>query len=1149
MPGESCRPAEATFAGQNDMLEWHRLTERPTAVLPPWTLRIVLAFMLAGISYCPAWGQLPPPAQRAVDFEKDILPIFRRHCLDCHGPGEQESGLRVDRRSSLMRGGDSGEAAVQPGASERSRLVRAIAGLDDDLKMPPEGEKLSATEIGLVRKWIDSGFHWPESYLQEDRDPRLDRWSYQPLARPKPPRTRSRWARNPIDQFILAGLSRKRLRPSAMAGNRELLRRITLVTLGLPPTLEQLDSYQDLKNDQNYRPLVEAMLESPHFGERWARHWLDLVRFGETHGFETNRERPDAWPYRDYVIRAFNDDLPYDQFLREQIAGDAIGADAAATGFLVAGPSDVVKSSDKNLTLMQRQDELADIVNVTGTAMLGLSLGCARCHSHKFDPVSQSDYYAIQAVFAGVNHGTRSVPAGQEETAHLAMVEARIGELRDKLRNFIPPAGTRFQLIDDNSQAADGRAGVVALVPRGGQSSNPQGRARGQKDDPGGNGHPANTSGGTYSWWPNRPGEVVLNYQPITRGRFRIWLSWGSHHLDATTSAEYLLDKDGDPLSTDDQQVLARVNQQLFADGTRSDQKGSSLWSGYKDAGVHEMTPRATILLKAGTDGKVVTADMLLLETVDAESADRQLPPHPVFRTAVNALRNVEVFPPLLSRFVRFTIHDTNSNHPGIDELEIFSDKENIALASRGTRATASSTLPNYPIHKLEHINDGKFGNSHSWISNEADRGWVQLEFPRAATIDRVVWARDREGTYSDRVATKYVIESSLDGREWQTISSSDDRLGSTSLAAATVRYRFEGFPADIASRGRQMLEEINSLISRKAATEATRTIYAGTFSEPAVTYRLHRGDPLAPREEVGPDTISALGSLGIQPRAAEQQRRLAFANWITGPDNPLTARVIVNRIWQHYFGTAIVDTPSDFGANGTEPTHPELLDWLAVELVEHGWSLKHIHRLILDSATFRQSSAPRGRGLEIDSDSRLLWRFPPRRLEAEPIRDSILSISGMLDLRPGGPGFSGFEVQMENVRHYFPLKDYGPEHWRRMIYMTKIRQEQDSVFGLFDCPDGSQVMPQRSRSTTPLQALNLLNSQFVIQQAEFMAARIEGEAGENTADQARHAFLLAFSRPPEAGELEDSVSLVEENGLVTFCRALMNSNEFLFIP
>ncbi|MDP7204081.1 MAG: DUF1553 domain-containing protein, partial [Pirellulaceae bacterium] len=552
---------------------------------------------------------------------------------------------------------------------------------------------------------------------------------------------------------------------------------------------------------------------------------------------------------------------------------------------------------------------------------------------------------------------------------------------------------------------------------------------------------------------------------------------------------------------------------------------------------------------KAGTDGKVVTADMLLLEKVDAGPADQPMTSHPIFRPAVSALHNVDVFSPLLSRFVRFTIHDTNRSQPCIDELEVFSGTENIALASRGTRPTASSSLPNYAIHKLEHINDGKFGNAHSWISNETGRGWMQLEFPRATTIDRVAWARDREGKFSDRVATKYVIESSLDGKEWKTVAGSDDRLGSTSLAEATISYRFEGFPADVASRGRQMLEEINALISRRATLEATRTIYAGTFSEPAATYRLHRGDPLVPREEVGPDTISALGSLGIQPQAAEQQRRLAFASWITSPDNPLTARVIVNRLWQHYFGTAIVDTPSDFGANGTDPSHPELLDWLAVELVENGWSLKHIHRLILNSATFRQTSAPREKGLAIDSDSRLLWRFPPRRLEAEPIRDSILSISGMLDLRPGGPGFSGFEVQMENVRHYFPLASYGPEHWRRMIYMTKVRQEQDSVFGLFDCPDGSQVMPQRSRSTTPLQALNLLNSQFVIQQAEFMAARIHDEAGANTADQARHAFLLAFSRPPEAGELEDSVSLVKENGLVTFCRALINSNEFLFIP
>lgn len=422
-------------------------------MLPRWTLRFTLAVALAVIADCPLQAELPPPASGPVDFEKDILPILSKHCLGCHGDKEQESGLRVDRRSSLLRGGDSGEPAVEVEASDKSLLVRAISGREQEPAMPPEGERLSAREIGLICRWIDEGFQWPESHLAKDRNPRLDRWSFQPLEKTTPPRTRSRWARNPIDQFILARLQGQRLKPSAPATGPALLRRITLVTHGLPPSLEQLDQFQDLQDDENYHHLVDAMLASRHFGERWARHWLDLIRFGETHGFETNRERLHAWPYRDYVINAFNNDLPYDQFLQEQIAGDSIGADTAATGYLVAGPSDIVKSKDKNLTLMQRQDELADMVNVTGTSLLGLTLGCARCHSHKFDPILQRDYFAIQAVFAGVNHGDRDVPVGPEESRKLATVNARIGELRAELRQFISPARTRFQLVDDNPPA------------------------------------------------------------------------------------------------------------------------------------------------------------------------------------------------------------------------------------------------------------------------------------------------------------------------------------------------------------------------------------------------------------------------------------------------------------------------------------------------------------------------------------------------------------------------------------------------------------------------------------------------------------------------------------------------------------------------
>ena len=1118
-------------------------------MLPRCILRFALAVAFLVATPCQGQSTLPPPVKGTVDFDKQILPILSSRCFGCHGKEKQESGLRVDRRSSLLRGGDSGEAAVLVGKSDESLLVRAIAGLHDELEMPPEGERLSASEIGLIRSWIDSGFTWPEASLKEDRDLRLDRWSFLPLRQPQPPRSRARWVRNPIDQFVLARLSEQRLKPSSQATNQMLLRRVTLLLHGLPPTLDQLGQFKNLDDDENYAQLVDSVLASSHFGQRWARHWLDLVRFGETNGFEPNRERPNAWPYRDYVINALNDDLPYDQFLREQIAGDAIGADVAATGYLVAGPWDSVKSPDKNLTLMQRQDELADIINVTGTAMLGLSLGCARCHSHKFDPVSQRDYYAIQAVFAGVQHGDRDVPPDPMQAEKRVAIEARIGELRRELQQFIPPASTRFQLIDEKNPLLDGQAGVAQLVAPAGIGTNPDGQARGHKNDPGGEGYSANASGGEYAWWANMPGQAVLSYHPLTRGRFRLWLSWGSNDSRHTSSARYLLDKDGDPQTTSDQQQIAVVNQQLFADGTRTASDEVSLWSGFHDAGIHQLVPTSTIFLLAGSDGKRVTADVLLLENLDDDVSGPAKAAAPVFRAAANVLHNIEVLQPTLARFVRFTIHATNASQPCIDELEVFSADKNIALASHGTRPTASSTLPNYPIHKLEHINDGKYGNSHSWISNEAGSGWVQLEFPQAVRIDRVEWARDREGKYQDRLAVKYLIESSLDGKDWQAIASSDDHLGASPLAQPAPSYRFDRFAADVAAHGRDLLGQVNSLVDQRAALKMTRQVYSGTFSEPETTYRLHRGDPFSPREAVGPGTISSLGSLQISTETPEKQRRLAFANWIASPDNPLTPRVIVNRVWQHYFGSGIVDTPSDFGANGTMPTHPLLLDWLAVELVENGWSLKHIHRLILDSATFRQSSHPRARALSVDSDSRLLWRFPPRRLEAEPIRDSILSISGRLDLRPGGPGYSIFEIQREGVRHYFPLKEYGPEHWRRMIYMTKVRQEQDSVFGLFDCPDASQVMPRRSRSTTPLQALNLFNSHFVIQQAEFMAERLKEDVGAGSADQARHAFLLTFSRPPTAAELRDSVALIDDHDLVTLCRALMNSNEFLFIP
>ena len=324
---------------------------------------------------------------------------------------------------------------------------------------------------------------------------------------------------------------------------------------------------------------------------------------------------------------------------------------------------------------------------------------------------------------------------------------------------------------------------------------------------------------------------------------------------------------------------------------------------------------------------------------------------------------------------------------------------------------------------------------------------------------------------------------------------------------------------------------------------------YTGTFEEPKPIHRLYRGDPMAEREVVDPDALTVIGSLDLDSKTPEQQRRLALADWITNPNNPLTARVMANRIWEYHFGTGIVSTPSDFGANGTEPSHPELLDWLADEFVQGGWSIKHLHRLILSSSTYQQSSMPREQAVAVDAQSRLLWRFPPRRLAAEAIRDSVLAVSGKLNLAAGGPGFLLFDIQKETVWHYFPVDTFGDDQLRRMVYMTKLRQEQDDVFGALDCPDGNQTMPRRNRSTTPLQALNLLNSEFMLEQSAAMARRLESECGGNQTAAIDRAFQLCYGRPPSEPEFTDTASMIHSFGLQAVCRALLNSSEFLFLP
>ena len=929
--------------------------------------------------------EIPPASKRDVDFVRDIKPLFKDHCIKCHGPNKQRGEFRLDNKTDALKGGESFAPAIIPGSGAESPLVKFTAGVVESMQMPPEGEKkLSKDEIGLLRAWIDQGAKWPDDPPKKDEA--SDHWSFQPLKRPIIPVAPSDWGQNPIDSFVAAKLHEitsqnsdrppNHLGPSVEADRATFIRRATFDLLGLPATPEELTEFLNDPGADACERLIDRLLASPHFGERWGRHWLDVVKFAESDGFETNQPRPNAWPYRDYVIRAINEDKPFNEFLFEQLAGDSMGINEA-TGFLVAGAYDRVKSPDPGLTAQQRADELHDMVSTTSSAFMGLTVGCARCHHHKFDPISHADYYSIKAVFSGVQHGER--PLKPVPVEQLDALRAKLAAVEQELTQFEP---------------------LASVIDRGSPDLAPAYR---------------------------RP---------------------------------------------------------------------------------------------------------------------------PVQRQA-----NVERIVPTRARLVRFTIEATTGGQPCIDELEVFETTSvpgtvprNVALASLGTVATSSSNLPGFAIHQLAFVNDGRYGNSASWISNEPNRGWVMLEFPETVEIDRIVWSRDRPetGQFQDRIPTKYHIEAGLTIDSLHLVASSDDRLPFGTKDSN--QPRLTGLTDSQKQVVSQLISERESIRQQMRALSSSAVIYAGRFSTPEPTFRLHRGDPMQPREAMLPGGLATLGPVLQLPHdAGESERRRALAAWIVSPEHPLTARVMSNRLWQFHFGQGIVPTPSDFGRNGVPPSHPELLNWLASESLSSP-SPKRLHRLMVTSATYRQSSDARSDALLVDATTRLLWRYPPRRLEAEAIRDGILAVSGNLDDRMYGPGFDLFEPNTNYVKVYQSKRDLGPAEWRRMVYQSKPRMQLDEIFGQFDCPDAGQIAPKRTSSITALQALNLLNSRFIVRQSLLFSNRLRDSAGTDMAAQVRTAFRWAFLRDPSDDELVSAVQLVGEHGLDAFSRAMLNANEFLFV-
>lgn len=918
----------------------------------------LVIFSVAGWVICGGIGESAHGQE--IKFQRDIAPILENRCWDCHNQESHEGELRLDTRQGMLQGGGSGVAAVIPGKPDQSYLIEVISHLDPDLKMPPEQEQLPRQEIELLTQWIKQGAVWPG---QTDVANTIEssHWAFQPLLRPDLP-GRIRQGSNAIDVFLTESLKEQGLRFSPQADPISLLRRVSIVLTGLPPTPATTTNFLqawERDSSQAYVKLVDGLMASPHFGERWAQHWLDVIRWAETNGSEANLYRKNAWIYRDYVVRAFNEDKPYDLFVREQLAGDSLGS-GEATGFLVSGPHVPAATVGREPAAIRqaRADRMDEIMQTVGPSILGITIGCARCHNHKFDPVSLKDYYALTAVFQDIEFGGR---------------------------------------------------------------------------------------------------------QP-------------------EYSAEHPLKQQGDKLLVD----IETVREKLRTTGGWEEN-----WGAYRE--LH--------------------------------------------------------FPAVKTKAVRVRFKTT---YVGLDELEFFGPddlSQNLALRDYGTELTG------YPADGLENrnpiqrISDGEYGTM-AWrarVEKDADQyPYVQFNFKNSELVDRLRISSNREYYYD----TDYLERMpGLPRYEFDVDYLQEDGTWKPWVGTWFVNKKLnEEHP------GRKtLLNEIQQLIQTHGE-QGPQPSFVGRFVEPQVTHVLLRGSPESPRDEVNPAGLELFqGNLELTSQTPGADRRLAFANWITSQQNPLTARVMVNRIWHHVFGTGIVATTGDFGKAGAAPSHPKLLEWLAAEFIEpsgnaDAWSMQNMIRMMVMSKAFRQASLPNSKGIERDANARLLWRYPPKRVEAEVIRDAILLASGKLDQSIGGRSYR-IHNEKKTYAQWEVVDNHGPHTWRRMLYQERMRRVDDQIFTAFDFPDCGQVRAKRPVSTTPLQALNLLNSPFVLEQTRLIAARALEETNGDQSEAIIRCFQLILGRPPDETELAVCVQLTREQDLAIVCRALINSNEFAFLP
>lgn len=868
-------------------------------------------------------------------------------------------------------------------------------------------------------------------------------WSFLPLQSPTVPA-----GDNPVDAFVEAARRAKGLVPSPAAAPRELIRRVYFDLIGLPPAPEEVDAFEQDPSSERYAQLVERLLASPRYGERWGRHWLDLARYTESTGFEYDRLRDQAWPYRDYVIQSFNDDKPYDRFMQEQIAGDVLAPvtrdGIIATSLLVCGPYDQAGNAQANATqrAITREEELEDMLSVVGQTFLGLTINCARCHDHKFDPISQRDYYRVKAVFDGVKHGERPLETATDVTARTARMAALNRELA----------------------VADGA--VAAIEKEGAQRA-----ASGRTD----------------------------TAREVGPEPYALW-SFGGAEAGRAAASTVLV---GQPMA----------GAAIVAGQLRLPTAGAYFQTAPLARDLREKTLEAWVALADLEQGGGAA--------ISIESADGSR-----FDALVFGERQAKKWVAGSEGYARTRDLDAPEENAPIGTMvqmvAVYRADNTIALYRNGE----PYGQPYQPGGALQTF---RAGDAHVVLGlrhKGGGRPWLTGAIQQAALYDRALSSRE--------VAASF-------------------RAGGLGVPLAEILARLTD--AQRAARAAALVRCQRVQSELAALQKPAPVAYAGTRVQPEPTHVFLRGDVKSPGEIVTPAALSSVVAaspeFGLAADAPEAERRRQFAGWLADPRNPLPARVMANRVWQWHFGQGLVATPSDLGVNGSRPTHPELLDWLAAKFVASGWSVKALHRLIVTSATYRQSANPAATGapaLTVDADNQYLWRYQPRRLEAEAVRDAMLAVSGQLNLQPGGPSFRPFTTTDFNATFYHPFDRGDAEFNRRTVYRMNVNSGKEPLLDVLDCPDPSVKTPRRGVTTTPLQALGLMNSGFVQRQSVHLAERVRQGAPQDLPAAIQGAYRLVLGRRATHEEAQRALSVANERGLAHVCWALLNSSEFIYL-